>query len=154
MLTQRLDRLEREVRWWKLFGGSAMALLGLVLLIAATGVKVADAIRTKRFVLVDTNGKRRAEWGVSTAGAVGLNLYGKDGTTGRAGLAVDVHDVPRLYLASESGRRGVLLSSGIGSSAMELYNSESKPSLRVMLWVNAAPHIEIYEDGNAIWKAP
>lgn len=62
-LTQRLDRLERELRRWKILGSAAVAVLALVVLMGAKGAKVPDEIRAKRFVLVDEIGKQRAVLG-------------------------------------------------------------------------------------------
>ena len=36
-MTQRLGRVERELRWWKLLGSAAAAFLGFVFLLGATG---------------------------------------------------------------------------------------------------------------------
>jgi len=46
---QRLDRLERENRWWKFIGIATVAILGLVVLTGAAGSTVADVIRAKGF---------------------------------------------------------------------------------------------------------
>ena len=62
-VTQRLERLERELRRWKGLGSAAVVVLGLVILLGATGAKVPDEIRAKRFVLVDEDGKQRAVLG-------------------------------------------------------------------------------------------
>ena len=62
---QRLDRLERENRRWKVLGCTAFAVLGLIVLVGATGskgTKVAEEIRARKFVLVDKAGKVRGKW--------------------------------------------------------------------------------------------
>ena len=61
-VTQRLDRLERENRRWRLLGISAVTVLGLVVVMGATeskGVKGEEEIRARRIVVVDRDGKQR-----------------------------------------------------------------------------------------------
>lgn len=53
-LTQRLDRLEQESRRWKVLVITAVAILGLTVLTAATGYTVAEeTIRTMGSSIVD-----------------------------------------------------------------------------------------------------
>lgn len=63
-LTQRLDRLERENRWWKVLGIVSAAVLGLVVLTGATGSKVADEVRARKFTVVDNKGRVRGMLGM------------------------------------------------------------------------------------------
>ena len=76
-VTRRLERLERDARWWKVFGSIAVGLLALVVLMGAT--TVADEVRATRFLLVDKAGKLRAGLGVRADGSPGLALFDKDG---------------------------------------------------------------------------
>ena len=82
---QRLDRLERENRRWKVLGCTAFAVLGLIVLVGATGskgTKVAEEIRARKFVLVDKAGKVRGilgESGNQPKPSFGLFIYGRDG---------------------------------------------------------------------------
>lgn len=78
-LMERLDRLERENRWWKLLGTTAVAVLSLVVLVGATGDKVTDEIRTRQLVLVDQAGTVLATLGPDAAGNPRLELTGKTG---------------------------------------------------------------------------
>ena len=66
-LMQRLDRLERESRHWKMLGVSVV-ILSIFLLIGATQkekVIVADKFIGKKFVVVDDDGIERIKMGVS-----------------------------------------------------------------------------------------
>ncbi len=63
-LTQRLNRLERENRWWKVLGIVSAAVLGLVVLTGATGSKVADEVRARKFTVVDNKGRTRGMLGM------------------------------------------------------------------------------------------
>jgi hypothetical protein len=58
-LTRRLDRLERQVWWWKVVGSSAIGVLGFVVLIEATAQTVPGEIKTNRVVIADDAGKSR-----------------------------------------------------------------------------------------------
>ncbi|MFQ5990743.1 MAG: hypothetical protein ACE5K9_12595, partial [Candidatus Methylomirabilales bacterium] len=61
-LTQRLDRLEGENRWWKTLGSIAVGILALFLFIGATETKVADEVRAERIVLFErATGRTTAE---------------------------------------------------------------------------------------------
>ena len=55
-LTQRLDRLERENRWWKLLGIVAVVVLGLVILFEPTGSTASPGRIDVNIVAID--GKR------------------------------------------------------------------------------------------------
>jgi hypothetical protein len=58
-LTRRLDRLERQVWWWKVVGSSAVGVLGFVVLIGAMAQTVPGEIKANRAVIVDDAGKPR-----------------------------------------------------------------------------------------------
>jgi hypothetical protein len=68
-LLQRLDALVQRNRWWKRIACTALAFLGVVLFLGATGsqeVRGIEELRVKRLVLVDKDGKRRAMLGIET----------------------------------------------------------------------------------------
>jgi hypothetical protein len=62
-LTQRVDQLERESRWWKRLASGAVALLGIVVFLGAAGKKTKSPaeLRAQRIVLVDKAEQGRAE---------------------------------------------------------------------------------------------
>ncbi|MFQ5898418.1 MAG: hypothetical protein ACE5JN_09240 [Candidatus Methylomirabilia bacterium] len=74
-VTQRLERLEREVRWWKILGGAAMAVLAVVLLAGARGGTVAEEVRARRFIVVGDDGTVRADLSALPNGYVGLRVH-------------------------------------------------------------------------------
>ncbi len=79
-LTRRLDRLEREARWWKIIGSTAVAVVDLVVFLGATPTtRVADEVRAKRFVLVDTGGKERGRLSTQPDGWTELLLFDGEG---------------------------------------------------------------------------
>ena len=78
LLTQRLDRLERGLRWWKVWGSmSAVALAVLAVLGASPALSTPDAVRARSFTLVDAAGNPRAVWLVDDDGAVTLMFFDK-----------------------------------------------------------------------------
>ena len=88
-LTQRLDRLELEVRRWKRFGLVSVAMLGALLLLGAAlpGAPVQDQIRARTITLVDAAGYTRAAWFVGPDGEVNLSFFDKGSSIGQTGLS-------------------------------------------------------------------
>ncbi len=77
-LTQRLDRLERQARWWRVAGSStACALVLLMLLGAAQSPK---EIQAKRFTLIDRSGAPAAWLGLDNTGKPFLSLRDDSGS--------------------------------------------------------------------------
>ena len=126
-LTQRLDRLEREVRWWKLVGSAAVGLLGVIFLLGAAGGKVTGELRAKRFLVVDEGGGARAILGSSGLGlydqaqklrfqatvettTTNLGLYDGNGKL-QASLAVHPDGSSGLVLGHDGGRLSAVLGS-------------------------------------------
>ena len=87
--TQRLDRLEREVRRWRGLGLVSAGMLGVLLLLGAVspGAPVPDQIRARTIMLVDAAGFTRAAWFVGPDGEVGLSFFDKGPSTGQTGLS-------------------------------------------------------------------
>jgi hypothetical protein len=94
--TQRLDRLEREARWWRVLGLMSAALLGVLLLLGAAppGAPVQDEIRARIVTLVDAAGHTRA--------APALEFHDSDGRK-RAMLAVSTDGQPVFGLTDQNG---------------------------------------------------
>ncbi len=59
-LHARLERLEREVGWWRRVGVAALAGVGLFGAIAATVTTNPDEVKTRRLVITDGEGRGRA----------------------------------------------------------------------------------------------
>jgi hypothetical protein len=109
---QRLTRLERENRWWKMLGSIAIALLGLVVVLGAAGSKHTDEIRAKRFTLIDGNGARRAILGIETkeenpkaVGSTALLFFKDDDPQLQLRLTPDGQ--PAVAVLSEKGATGL-----------------------------------------------
>jgi hypothetical protein len=104
-LTQRLDRLERKVRWWKGLGTTTAAALGVLLLLGAAppGAPVQDEVRAKLVTLVDAAGYTRAAWFVGTDGEVNLSFFDKGPSTAHTGLS-------RVHLWLRANSAGITFS--------------------------------------------
>lgn len=136
-LKQRIDRLEREAWRWRGIGATALVLLGVIGLVAAT--KVPDEIRAKSFVVKDEQGRIRARLGMGKSMLdkdIYLELYDPDGGT-RVRLTTKSYDNHSPILTMVSGHPGWV------QLNMEL-DEEGMPSLRLF-----NP-----KGGGVIWKAP
>ena len=111
-LVQRLDRLERENRWWRALGVVSVAVLDLVVLTGATGSKVADEIKARKFIVVDKEGTKRGEFGMVAEGVMPLEplgyihlaLFGKKYGAMRSTMGLVGDDLPHLYLNGKGGQ--------------------------------------------------
>jgi len=78
-VSHRLDRLERENRFFKAVGLVALAVIAAVVLMGqATTAKVAKVIEAEKFVVKDKDGKARAVLEVDSKGWSWLRLTGPD----------------------------------------------------------------------------
>ena len=123
-LTRRLDRLERENRWWRGFAILTLVVLSIVMLTGQVtpGNRVVEA---NRFILKDATGTVRAALGFSRDGSPGLTIVDKQGSP-RIGLLVKGEDGwPSLGFTGRDGKPLVALvvepdgSSSLGLSAKD-----------------------------------
>jgi hypothetical protein len=143
-LTRRLDRLEREVRRWKVVASCAVAVLGLAVILwpAAAALQdvqeqivakeiMANEVLAARFAVADKGGKRRGAFSLLQDGSVGLSISAPDGKT-----------------ASLSGDAG-------GRTGVVLYDKDRHLRAEMYLGHDGAPRLSFYDgNGKAIWKAP
>jgi hypothetical protein len=167
VMEERLDRLERENRRWKMIGVSAVTVLGLALLMGATSfgrsqVKVADEIRARRFTLVDDKGKVRGILGFSAIGSPTLLLFDNPILT-----LFDSERRPRVRLAGDLVKSGLRLYAKDGAPLVDLY-IESGEWPRLALFDNSrrrraalqvlpdgSPRLTLRDkDGKVIWSTP
>jgi hypothetical protein len=71
---RRVDRLERELRWWKAGARLMVVLAAALLLMGQYPLGPPKNIEAERFTLLDKEGKIRAEWAVYQGLAV-INFY-------------------------------------------------------------------------------
>jgi hypothetical protein len=171
-LHARLDRLEREVGWWRRVGVAALAGVGLFGAIAATVTTNPDEVKTRRLVIIDGEGRGRALFTVDDSDRTRLTLTDGDGGT-TADLTVTPGQAASLSLgradtraqlaaAGETGQlsvaargqRGWLVADPTGSS-LALGNDPGKPQITIATSATQSPSLQLSDrDGNAVWKAP
>lgn len=168
----RLERLEREVGWWRRVGVAALAGAGLFGAVAATVTTNPDEVKTRRLVIIDGEGRGRAVLMVDESDRTRLSLADRDGVT-TADLAVTPGQSAALSLSRADaqaqlaaagdtsqlsvgarGQRGWLLAAPTGSS-LALANDPGKAQVSLTIRPTLSPSLQISDrDGNAIWKAP
>ena len=164
-VTQRLDRLERENRWWRALGIVSVAVLGLVVMIGATWSKVPDEVKARKFVLIGEEGKRRGVWW-GFDGVSNLDLLNKDGTEVVLRLSVNPLYGAEVSLGRGVGERLALLAMGAdGSPYLRLEdkngfmavlgNTELKVTHTGEVRKRPASSLVFFnKDGKVIWSAP
>lgn len=117
VLTQRLDRLERENRRWKRIAILSIVILGSASLMGQA-LQVPTVIEAQKFVLKDSNGKVRGVWGAQdppyptdlVSARYGVHLYASDGRKiaalgerhGNTGSVLELYDQRTASSASLS----------------------------------------------------
>jgi hypothetical protein len=161
-LVERLERVERENRRWKVIGIGIATLMGLALLMGAAKPRVQDEVRARRFTLVDSKGKLQGFLGFSALGSPTLFLFDNPTVT-----LFDSERRPRVQLAGGVVESGLRLYTKNGDPLADLYiESGEWPRLalydksqrrRVALQVlpTGSPELMLKEkDGKTIWSAP
>jgi hypothetical protein len=170
----RLERLEREVTWWRRVGIAALACAGLLGAVAATVSTNPDEVKTRRLVITDGDGRSRAVFMVDDGDRTRLSLTDRDnGTTAdltvipgqsaalslslaRAGAQAQLAatgDNGQLSVGTR-GQRGWLVAAPTGSS-LGLGNDSGKPQVSLAASPTLSPSLLLADrDGNAVWKAP
>ena len=155
-LAQRLERVERDLRWWKRFGGTTLTILVAIMLLAATSGKVPDEIRAKRFVLEDANGKERASLTAEADGQARLIVHDENGI-GRAALGVLPDGSPVLGLGGKSGKARVSLAvmAPNDTPILSLFDKDAKRRTELGVLPDGSPHLTLRGgDEKVIWQAP
>jgi len=122
-----------------LVGGVASSWLFMGTPVFAQKPEVAGVIRARSFVVVDENGKTRAEFGLMSSakltGAPVLSLLDKEGKKVRAALGLwGKWEEPELRLSAKDGHYRALFG---------LWEEEGRPEIRLL-----------NKDGKVIWTAP
>jgi len=158
---ERLDRLERELRWWKRLGGASAVGLALIIVLGATGAGVPDEIRARRFVVVASDGRSLGRLGTSPDGSPELALYDPKGIE-RAILVLSQGAEPMLHLRNEDNTLGATIrvdhitletksAHGLGTSASMTSDALGSPGIRLskpdgdatLSFVLGGPHLAL-----------
>lgn len=156
-LNQRIDRLEWEVRKWKVMGSVAVAVLTFILFAGALRVPVPEEIRARRFVVVDEQNERRGYLGMSPLGGdvTVLYLFDKGEKTGIKMRVVPNDSAALFLIAEERSVRGELWANANGSTYLNLL----RPEWREKGWtrskmVLSGDELIIHADGKGVRIAP
>ena len=165
-IVRRVERLEREVGWWRRIGSAGAALFLLTSLAWASDVNSPlREVRATSFILVDDVGQKRGELGFLPGGASkvpglvlwskkggitaqvdgfpSFNLLGKDEHS-RVVLSVRSDDEPTLEFLDKDGVKRVLL----GRGELKTPGTGEVKQLPISSLVLRG------EDGKIVWKMP
>jgi hypothetical protein len=174
VLTERLDRLERENHWWRRLGLSfLLATVAIATLGQAPARSVLSIIQAERFVLVDEGGNVRGELGITDAGMTRFVLR-QPGPEGHASFAelqpagLALHERkgrPYLRMGSSefslhsgTSRAGITMriadESGMTRATLGRTKKLQEERLATAEEHFASSLVLLGKDGKVIWKAP
>lgn len=168
----RLERLERELAWWRRAGIALLAGVGLLGAVAATVSTNPDEVKTQRLVIIDRDGRTRAVFTVDASDRTRLSLADRDNATtaditvipGQSAALSLIRGTAQAQLAAAGdngqlsvgtrGQRGWLMAAP-GGSSVGLGDESGKPQISLATSPTLAPSLLLADrDGNAVWKAP
>ena len=171
-LHARLERLERELAWWRRVGVVALAVAGLFGAVAATVTTTPDEVKTRRLVITDGDGRGRAVLTVDDKDRTRLSLTDHDGgvsadvtvtpgqsavlSIGRGGAQAQVAatgDSGQISVGAR-GQRGWLVAGPTGSG-VGLGSDQARPQISLATGPAQTPSLVLSDhEGKAVWKAP
>ena len=171
-LHARLQRLERELAWWRRVGVVALAGAGLFGAVAATVTTTPDEVKTRRLVITDGDGRGRLVLTVDDNDRTRLSLTDRDGgasadltvtpgqsavlSIGRAGAQAQVAatgDSVQISVGAR-GQRGWIVAGPTGSG-VGLGSDPARPQISLATGQGQMPSLALSDpDGKAVWKAP
>lgn len=156
-LTQRVDRLEWESRWWKRLASVTLVLLGIIVLLgaaASTKAKGPTELRGQRIVLVDKAERGRAELTMLPDGQPGLMLTDDAGKP-RLMLALSKYGEPMLSFADAGGTRRIILSLDLYGTLLRFTDDAGNPRAALVVPSEGEPELELLsKDDKLLWRAP
>jgi hypothetical protein len=155
--SQRIDRLERESRWWKRLLSMALVLLGMVMLLGAAASKKTQSpaeLRAKRIMLVDDAAKVRAELTVMADNQPGL-ILADDAGKPRLMLSLTRYGEPTLSFVDSGGTRRVVLSVDLYGTLLRFTDDAGNPRAALVVPSEGEPELELLsKDDKVLWRAP
>jgi hypothetical protein len=168
---QRLARLERAQRWWKLMGSMALTVLGLAILLGAAKRQesnIAEEIWARKFVIADRNGQPRGFLTEDGEGGA-LQLTDESGKT-RLVVSVSKKRGPLINLRNANERLTVTLGQDTflmgqsrftvqigedGHPVLSLNDRSGKGVVNLSIVDDERPAIWLTDEaGRIIWRAP
>jgi hypothetical protein len=143
LLTERLDRLEREHHWWRRVGLSLLlATVAIATLGQTPAPGVPKVIQAERFLLLDASGTIRGELGITDAGMPRLIL--------RQLGAVDEASFAELHpagLALHEGKGLPYLS--MAPSGFSLYSGNTQARITMRIGDESGPLLSFSDESGA-----
>jgi hypothetical protein len=156
-LARRVDRLERESRWWKRLASVTLVLLGIIVLLGAAAskkAKIPAELRGQRLVLVDKGEQGRAELTMMADNQPGLMLMDDAGKP-RLMLTLSKFGEPTLSFADAGGTRRIVLSLDLYGTMLRFADDAGNPRAVLMVPSEGEPELEfLSKDGKPLWRAP
>ena len=156
-LTRRVDRLERESRWWKRLASVTLVLLGILVLLGAVASKKAKSpteVRGQRVVLVDKAEQGRAELTMLPDNQPGLMLTDNAGKP-RIVLALSKYGEPMLSFVDAGGTRRIILSLDLYGTLLRFTDDAGNPRAALVVPSEGEPELELLgKDDKLLWRAP
>lgn len=143
-LTQRLVRLERDVRFWRVLGSITLTALAFITLAGATPVPVPDEVRAKRFLVVDAKGEIRGGLALMGDGAMTLTLTASNGLSG-ATVTADPGGGATLVFTDNNGRRRTVLHGGPEGGALYLIDKNETARAMLVLRPDETVSLSLYD---------
>jgi hypothetical protein len=157
VLTRRVERLERESRWWKRLASVMLVLLGIIVLLGAAAGKKATSpteLRGQRIVLVDKAEQGRAELTMLPDNQPGLMLTDDAGKP-RLMLALSKYGEPMLSFADAGGTRRIVLSLDLYGAMLRFADDVGSPRAALAVPSEGEPELELLsKDDKLLWRAP
>src|SRR5262245_32843539 len=147
-MERRLERLERDSRYWKAMTTLAIVILSLILLIGAgkSGeTSVSNEVQAHACVLVDRTGTPLARLGLLPHGAWGLGFYDQ-GKKSRIVLSMEGDGSSSLSLFGKDGKGSVLLNaSSSGAASLRLVDTNWKTRATLATWPDGSPFLQLLD---------
>jgi hypothetical protein len=155
---ERLTRLERACRWWRIVGGSAVALFTVVGLMGAVGrqdVEELQEIRARAFVLIDKEGRPRVDLRVAQNDSTHLVIMDREGLA-RLSLNVLSHGGADLVLRDRQGQpRAALSVVPDGRPGLSLYDTAGPTRVSLGVFPDDKAMLALYAPGGQVhWFTP
>jgi hypothetical protein len=157
VLARRVDRLERESRWWKRLARVTLVALGIIVFLGAAASKRAKSpseLRGQRIVLVDKAEQGRAELTMMPDNQPGLMLTDDAGKP-RLMLALSRYGEPVLSFADGGGTRRMVLSLDLYGTLLRFTDGAGNPRAALVVPSEGEPELELVsKDDKPLWRAP
>jgi hypothetical protein len=157
VLARRVDRLERESRWWKCLAAATLVGLGVVVLLGATASKKTKSpseLRGQRIVLVDKAEQGRAALTMMPDNQPGLMLMDDAGKP-RLMLGLSRYGEPMLSFSDASGVRRMVLSLDLYGTLLRFTDDTGNARAALVVPSEGEPELELLgKDDKLLWRAP